>query len=377
MKIRDIIFWVHLITGIAVGLVVLIMSVTGAMLAFRGEIIDMSEHDVRTVTPSEGKEQLSVNALISQVREAYPERKAKGVVVKSDPKASVLINFGREEGNVYVNPYTGVILGSDSPVHEFLEKVESWHRWLAMEGKLKPIGHNIKGVTNIAFLFLIITGFYLWWPRKLTWKIVKANAQFNSKLKGNARDWNWHNVIGFWCAPLLIVITLTGVIMSYKWANNLLYRMAGSEPPVAMGEKEGSQKPGKGKADGKQSKTIDFDILIAQAKQQAPNWSLINVRVQKPDAPINIFIENKDSGYVPKRSQLTLDLSTAEIIKWEPYAEQNLGRKLRTLARYLHTGEAGGIVGQLVACVAACGAVMLVWTGFFMSWRRFFTLKKS
>ena len=46
---------------------------------------------------------------------------------------------------------------------------------------------------------------------------------FRGGLAGRARDWNWHNVIGFWCATPLFLIVLTGVVMSYPWANDLLW----------------------------------------------------------------------------------------------------------------------------------------------------------
>jgi uncharacterized iron-regulated membrane protein len=54
----------------------------------------------------------------------------------------------------------------------------------------------------------------------------------------------------------------------------------------------------------------------------------------------------------------------------EPFSEANLGRQLRTLARVLHTGEVGGVLGQLVAGLASTGAAFLVWTGVSLAWRR-------
>jgi uncharacterized iron-regulated membrane protein len=69
---------------------------------------------------------------------------------------------------------------------------------------------------------------------------------------------------------------------------------------------------------------------------------------------------------------LTLNSSSAEIIKWEPFAGQNSGRKLRTWMRFLHTGEAGGVIGQALAALGSAGGVVLVCTGLAMAWRRFF-----
>jgi uncharacterized iron-regulated membrane protein len=70
------------------------------------------------------------------------------------------------------------------------------------------------------------------------------------------------------------------------------------------------------------------------------------------------------------RSQLTLDASTAAVVSWEPFAAQNLGRRLRSWVRPLHTGEAAGVVGQAVAGLASTGGAFLVYTGIALVWRR-------
>ncbi len=89
---------------------------------------------------------------------------------------------------------------------------------------------------------------------------------------------------------------------------------------------------------------------------------------------LNIMIE--ENGPMV-RSQLTIDSATGEIIKSQSYAEQNTGRKLRTFIRYLHTGEAVGFIGQIFAFFACLAAVLLIWTGFAMSWNRFFKIKRT
>ncbi len=367
LTVRDVLYRVHLVFAIATGIVILIISVTGTILAFRPQLIDFAEHKIRYVTAADNSTQLSFNELISKVRQEYPDSKPRGLSVKYDSTAAVAVNLGKEEGTVYVNPYTGEVLGKPSQMTHFLEKVEDWHRWLNLEGDLKPIGHQIKGACNIAFFIMIVTGIFLWWPRNWRWKTLESVMKLNWSLKGRSRDWNQHNVIGFWGAPFLIVITLTGVVMSYQWANNLVYRMAGNEPPVAMKRMESSEaNQSKGK-----SKPIDYDMLITQAKEQVPGWASINMRLAKPGEPVHMTIDQNRSGNIPKRSQLTIDPSSGQFIKWEPYSEQTLGRTYRIWARYLHTGEAGGIIGQTIAFLAALGTVFLVWTGFVMAWQRF------
>lgn len=399
MNPRKGIFWFHLICGIIVGAVVLIMSVTGTILAFEHQIVEYAEQNVRKVAIPAQAIRLTLDEIVAKASEVKPESKVSSVMVKSDPSASVLVSFGREDA-FYFDPYTGKKLGGDSAAHKFMHDVEVWHRWLGMEGELKPIGHNIKGVCTIAFFFMIISGVYLWWPKSWKWPGIKSIIAFNPRAKGKARDWNWHNVIGFWAAPFLILITVTGIIMSYRWANDLLYRMTGNEPPVVQtaekpkeksAEKsaEISERGGRDKdknddslnAKDPESPSASLDILLANAAPQIPGWISMTFKIsgggsgqqgQGDKGKINVTVQEPEPRNLNPRAQITMDRFTGEIIKVETFAQQNLGRKLRIWARYSHTGQAFGVIGQLILAIASAGAAVLVWTGFALAWRRFF-----
>jgi uncharacterized iron-regulated membrane protein len=365
IKARDILFNLHLYLGVTMGIIILIMALTGSLLAYRVQMIAWAEKDIYKSSFDPGQNALNIKDITVLMKEAYPDSKMTGISLKSDPHAPLVVNMGQEK-TLFVNPYTGVILGQGSAMRHFLEDVEKWHRWLSMEGSWKPIGHQIKGVANIVFVALIISGMILWWPRNWTKKTVDASLRLNNKLKGKTRSWNQHNVIGFWMAPFLLVIALTGVIMSYAWAANVLYRMTGNEPPAASKMEE------RPKTEQKTEKKANYDMLLEKAKAQVPDWTAISMRLPKGGNSVNISIEQKNVGATPNRSQLVVNSSSGETIKWEPASAQNEGRKLRTLARYLHTGEAGGILGQTIALLAACGAMVLVWTGLSMALIRFF-----
>ncbi|HTG12791.1 MAG TPA: PepSY-associated TM helix domain-containing protein, partial [Candidatus Eisenbacteria bacterium] len=89
------------------------------------------------------------------------------------------------------------------------------------------------------------------------------------------------------------------------------------------------------------------------------------------DGPVTFFIQEPVGWHPSPRSQLVLDPVTADVVKWEPFAGQNMGRRLRAWVRPLHTGEAAGLVGQTIAFFASAGGTMLVWTGLALAWRRF------
>ncbi len=359
MNFRKLLFWTHLCVGVAAGLIILVMSVTGAILAFEHEIVDFVERKIQTVPPPPpDTTRIPLSALKDRIQETRPETQITAIVLHPSPHAAMTMSFGRE-GSVYVNPYSSEILGSGSKTHDFMHEVVDLHRWLGSREKGRPV----TGAANLAFFGLALSGCYLW--------LKKSVYAFQGGLKGKARDWNWHNVIGFWSLPFLILITLSGAVMSYPWANNLLFRLAGSEPPAPAGERSVSSPSNRSEKVSEEQPLASLDLFLSQAVQQKPDWAWMMIRLpQKPGTPVNISLQ-EPGGPFPRRSQLSLNPVTGEVLKWEPYATWNRGRRWRTWARYLHTGQAGGLAGQFIAFIASLGGAVLVGTGLALAWRRY------
>jgi uncharacterized iron-regulated membrane protein len=366
MKLRKIIFWLHLTAGLSAGMIVFVMSVTGVLLAFERQMIDWAERDLR-VTPPANAMQLSVNELIAAAQAAAPDAAPSGFTLRSDPAAPAAVAFGRER-TIFVSPYTGAVLGDGSKrARAFFQTVTNIHRWLGVPDKSRATGRAITGACNLAFLFLVISGFYLWWPRKWAKNAGRAILTVNVRLRSKARNFHWHNAFGFWSAPILFLLVLSGVLLSYEWATNLLYRVTGSElPPV----RAAAQNPSRPR--GNAIVPANIDRLWDVAAQQVPDWKTITARFEtSPSAPLTFSIARGHQGRPDLRGQLTLNPETAEVVRWEPFSSFNLGRQLRSWGRFVHTGEAGGIVGQIIAALASAVAATLVWTGFALAWRRF------
>jgi uncharacterized iron-regulated membrane protein/flavodoxin len=371
--LHKIIFWSHLIAGVIAGVVIFIMSATGVILMYEHQLVEYAERDVRNVVPPAGAARLSLDEVVAKARAQNPDARPTGLVLRNQPTASVAVGFGRE-GAVYVNPYTGDVLGRGSKLHDWFHDVIDWHRWLGREGESRATARAITGACNLAFFWLAITGIYLWWPRGWHWRGLKSSLLFNPRLRGKARDWNWHNVVGFWSSGVLVVLTLTAAVMSYPWANDLLYTLTGSEPPRAQapGPTAPAQQRGSRGEASEHKPLASFDAFFTRAEQQAPGWVMTMMRLPpRDDGPVTLLIQEPSAPHMFARSQLTLNRTSAEIVKWEPYAAASLGRKLRLWVRGLHTGEALGFLGQTVAGLASLGGCFLVWTGLAMAWRRF------
>lgn len=410
MTFRQVLFWLHLIAGVIAGLVIAVMCFTGAALAFESEIVSWAERDARVVTPPAGAARLPLQELLARVREEEPDSRPTGITVSSDPRDAVVFALGRE-GAIYANPYTGELRRpASTKVHDFLHGLEDWHRTLAMGGDRRPIGKLINGCCNVAFCFLALTGVYLWFPRSWSWRSVRSGLFFNGKLSGKARDFNWHNVIGLWSAPVLIVLTLTAIPMSFRWGANLIYQIAGETPPATPAPGTAGPGPGAGApavevpAPPPGTRRLDYDALLVATKKETPDWEQLTFRLgnggprggnaaqaarpaegaprenrggTRPAQAVTVTV--KQTGQWPRTATTTLTFNpyTGDVLKREGYADQSAARRIRSWTRFLHTGQALGWVGQFVALVACLGGCVLVYTGFALAVRRFLAWRKK
>lgn len=362
---RKIIFWIHLILGVVSGISIFVMCVTGALLAFQSNILDYAESNMRYVS-SGNTQRLSVNEILDKVSQAKPDSKVSAITINADPNSAATVALGRD-GNFFVNPYTGEILGDGAKGwRSFFRVNEDLHRWLAISGDGRAVGKAINDACNFAFFFLAITGIYIWFPRRLQWANFKPVIWFRRGLGGKARDFNWHNTIGFWTSTVLIILTLTGVVMSYQWANGLVYKLTGNEVPGQNqpAPPQGQQPP--------QSTNLPENLnQIWQKAESRGSWKSINLRLPITNDALIFTIDEGIYANKFGRSTLTIDAKNGEVAKWESYGEQNSGRQLRSWIRFTHTGESFGFIGQLIAFLACVGGAFLVYTGISLSLRRF------
>ena len=161
-------------------------------------------------------------------------------------------------------------------------------------------------------------------------------------------------------------------MISYPWASDMVYRIVGEAPPPrqrpatpaggaggAPGQNAGAARrpdgngPGRG---GPRRPPAGIDALWARAEQQVPGWRSISFRLPTAaDAPFVFTIDEGTGGQPQKRGTLTLNRSTAEIVRWEPFASLSTGRRIRSWLRFAHTGEVYGLVGQTIAGLVSAG----------------------
>jgi uncharacterized iron-regulated membrane protein len=273
-----------------------------------------------------------------------------------------------------VDPYSGELREPGAQgLREFFSAVTGWHRWFNATGESRATARAITGASNLAFLFLVLSGIYLWLPRMWKWAAFKARLLFNSKATtAKARDFNWHHVFGIWSAIPLAIVVATATVFSYPWANDLVYRVVGEEPPARGG---GAPRGGQPEAavvapDGTAIDRLSYDALLARAAAHG-EWRTLTLTIPPHAEPtVRIGIDEGNGGQPYLRHNLTLDAATGAVETWAPFSSQTTGQKARSWIRFLHTGEALGLIGQTIAGLVSLTSVLMVWTGLALAWRR-------
>ena len=371
--LRTLVFWPHLIAGVTAGLLILLMSVTGVLLTYERQLIAWSDSAYRSTLPA-GSTRLSLGTLLLKVRETNPDLVPTAVTMAADREAPVTLAV--RQRTLYVDAYSGQVLGEgNQTVRRAMTEIRSWHRWLSVDGDGRPVARFLTGWSNFVFLFIVTSGFYLWFPRKWSWQHIRSIALFNGKLRGKARDFNWHQVIGVWSLVPLFVIVASALPMSFPWANAALYRAVGEEPPrPAGGGRDGGAAAQNGAREMPESGEAwpdAIDALWIRAEAQEKSWTTITLRMPaSARAPLTFAIDRGNGGQPQVRSTLTVDRYSGAI-RYETFADQKLGARLRSLSRFAHTGEVLGVTGQTFAGLASAGASVLVCTGLALAFRRF------
>jgi len=359
---RRVFFWAHLLTGLTIGVVVLLMAATGVLLTYQRQIQYRADTRGLDVTPPAASAQpLAPAELLTRVR-AQTDAPITGIRWRRSADAPVELLSGRERV-LFADGYTGIVLGEGSRrTREFFRAVTGLHRWLALRDVKS--GRAITGAANLAFLFMVCSGLYLWWPRRPSRRAFRNAMLFRRGLRAKARDFNWHTVIGFWSSLPLLAIIASAVVTSYAWAGVLIERVAGSTSAAPAAVAGGAPTVESGRE-------LDLGAqMLERARATVPEWKSITLELPVRRGAAVFIIDTGTGGQPHRQARLTLAAASGDVVAWQPFSSGARAARVREVLRYLHTGEVAGIPGQTVAGLVSAGVTVLVITGASLALRR-------
>ena len=359
--------------GLIAALFFLVMCGTGGVLAYRPQLEKILNHwGVSSIPPLPGARALPIETIAERVREntgVIPQ----AVTVYPGASQPVDVYLGRQGGTVYADAYTGAIIGHPSPaVFSFFGATQSWHEAFGAKGPNRELAAKVMDASNFVCFFVVLSGLYLWFPRKCTWHHVRAVLLLRLRLTGKARDFNWHNVIGIWTLVPMVIMVWSGIALSYPWAGRVtlqaLALMPSNQPSVPDSRTMGFVVPN-AEPDPFRARLTGLGSLLERAKSRVPGWGSIDFTIpESMAAPVSYTIDPTGCSLIKggTASRLQLARSGEELGFQGPNPVRGRG-----IYRFAHTGELWGVWGQTVAMLGCLGGVFLVWTGVSLSLRRF------
>lgn len=231
IRFKKINAWLHLWLGLISGIIVFIVALTGCILVFEQEFKSLTQ-DWRHTDRPENAEYLPPSVIKNKVSAYFPGKEISGIWYYGHEKtATVSMN---SDSTVYVNPYTAKVVAIVNE-EDFFHFVLEGHTSLWIEAKIgkKNIGQLIVSYATLIFFVLLISGLILWWPKK--WN--KSNRDKSFKIKWSAKfkriNYDLHNVLGFYSLLVALVITITGLVMSFAWFSQSVYWLSsGGKSPA-------------------------------------------------------------------------------------------------------------------------------------------------
>lgn len=352
----------HKWLSIPVGIIITIVCLTGAILVFQDEIQELSNPSHYFIKDIKGSP-IPLEELIPKVNAQLDNNSVSGVQLSDDPARTYRMTL--TEGfrvTAFVNQYTGEVTG----IYKFQESpfytIMTLHRWL-MDGS-RTWGKYTVGISTLIFVFILITGFIVWMPRR--WNRSRFKVQLK---KGKKRlFYDMHNVLGAYACLVLLICALTGMVWSFEWYRNGVFKLFGAEVTQSGGHGGGNRGGRDGqKKEKKEINVAGWQTVFNSLKESNPGYEYI--RVQDGSAAVHL----KSSVTSRATDQYKFDKRTGDITETILFKDQEKTTRIWAWVYSLHVGNYWGIWSKIFTCIFSLIGASLPITGYYM----FFVKRKS
>jgi uncharacterized iron-regulated membrane protein len=223
-KLRQPALILHSYAGIIAGILLIVIGLTGSALVFSEELDRILNPQILQVVPQDKR--VSLETVLNTVLEAYPDLKAHRVIVPQKPDGvyAVMMESPSEEyTNVYVNPYSGTILG----FRPFKQTLGGFLIELHINLFAGNLGAKVVGFSGVLLLLLSITGAILW----SGWKRLTLGFKIRWRSPSRLINYDIHKVVGISSLIFLTTIAFTGAAMTFYETADPVINWSARTPP--------------------------------------------------------------------------------------------------------------------------------------------------
>ncbi len=364
IQIKKLFKQVHLYLSLPFGIVIALICFSGAMLALEKDFQPSAQRHLQMVSLTSDA-RLPLDQLIQQTQAALPEDvKITGATIFADSLRSYQFSLSKpKKASIYVNPYTGEVLGKPERA-PFFTTMFKLHRWLlgparAEDGSI-GWGKLLVGTSTLLFLFILLSGLIIWWPKSM--RALRASLEVTVSRGLRPFFHGLHLSGGALSLALLFIMAATGLTWSFKWYKDGFYALLGAAPAASPAH---SAPSGEDRQKGKGGSRKDFawQQALENVQQAAGSFQQITLK------PRSASVKREAWGNARAADQYTLDASGA-ITEVMPYEASPYSRKISGWIFTLHTGTFAGTLGRWIWLLAALVGASLPLTGYYLWWKR-------
>ncbi|GAC1321055.1 MAG: PepSY domain-containing protein [Collimonas sp.] len=389
----------HFYAGLFVMPFLIVLATTGAIYVFKPQIESALYGDMLFVPPST-QARLGYDKLLGIAASAMPpDATASAIAVSQDPRRSTEAVFRLPSGDsssVYVNPYTGEVLGTLSVEHRLMQQVRQIHRDLL----LGRWGGWLMELAACWTLIMVGTGIALWWPRKQF--SVRGFLLPRPSLRGRAIWRELHLVIGIWVSIGAVFFIMSGLPWSSFWGKNfqaVVTWASFAQSPAAV-KSAHAREAGMPNMPNVPKKMQDLPLaeipwavgatLVPMSKHMqhkplaidqvaaiAAHNGMQTYQLALPGKSTDVFTASYAPGAgefvrsdLDRQRTLHIDQYSGTIMKDLRFSDYSAVSKLVTLGVALHMGEYFGLANQLICAAISLTLLGMAVTGFVMWWKR-------
>lgn len=365
----------HLWFGLSIGLIVFIVSLTGTMYVFKDEIQNQTRKDViyiepETIRPTPLPIEVLKEKVSSEIKEKYPVSSVKISLDKNksyeflyyekDKKAWNYFDEVKINQLVYVNPYSGKILGVYNEKYDLFPILKAIHWSLLLK---TDWGKYVVGIPVVLFIIMLITGIILWWPKNKKAKKTRIWFDWKNVKTWKRKNYDLHNILGFYASFIALLLSLSGIYFSYPWVKNT-FNMALSGAWELPKEKEVKSPDSLLKRNN-----AIFDLAAWETKRLYSGSVSFRIPLNGKNkkgkdlenVPVTVYGED---GKFSVRNQLIFDKYSGKLLINKPHQKLNNAEKYANANYDIHVGSYFGLFGKIIWFIAGLVCTSLPVTGF-------------
>jgi uncharacterized iron-regulated membrane protein len=355
---------IHLVLGFTSGVIIFIIAITGCLYAFQEEIRNLTE--TFRFVEQRNDDFLPPSVLKEKAENLLPGKHIHAVAYSKKTEAAQVIFFSFDPEYyyiVFINPYTGDVLKVKNMEADFFHFVLDGHFYLWLPPQ---IGQPVVASATLVFVIMLISGMVLWWPRKK--KDIKQRLRVKWNSKWRRKNYDLHNVPGFYISLIALIFALTGLVWGFQWFANGAYSLMGGEKSLVYAD------PLSDTTHHYQDTIPSIDKVYYRMREEYSGLERIEVHVPAGKNFAIAANANEDPETYWKIDYRYYDQHTLKEISvdhiYGRFPEAKAADKMIRLNYDIHTGAIMGLPGKIIAFGASLVCATLPVTGFSIWWGR-------